>query len=138
MDVDGTRAAEVIHYLNAQCAEFPALSEKHLTRGYWWLARTANKSIVGFAGLVPMAPFDNVGYLKRAYVSEPHRGKGLQLKFLRLREAKAREIGWTMLTAECGVENAASASNFIKASFSVCEPEQEWGAKNSIYFCKRL
>lgn len=137
-EIDGTRAAEVLHYLNAQVPEFPPLSDRHLTRGYWWLARTANKTIVGFAGLVAMEPFPACGYLKRAYVSPAHRGKGLQLKFLRLREAKAREIGWTMLVAECAADNVDSAGNFIKAGFTTIDPEQAWGAPGSVYFSKRL
>lgn len=141
-EVCGFGCAEVLHYLNAQEPEtlFPRLKTKHLEYGYWWLARTRARDIIGFAGIVPMTPFSELGvwYLKRAYVVAAHRGNGLQTKFLSLREAKAREFGWKMLIAECGSDNATSASNFIKAGFSLTEPEQKWGAEDSIYFVKRL
>ncbi len=138
-EVDGISHAEVLHYLNGEAPDrFPPLKTRHLERGFWWLVRTWNKSIVGFAGMTPMTPFVDVGYLKRAYIMPAHRGNGLQFKLLRLREAKAREIGWHTLVSECSGENSHSASNFIKAGFTVCEPEQKWGAPGSIYFVKGL
>ena len=138
-EVDGISHAEVLHYLNGEAPDrFPPLSARHLERGYWWLVRTWNRSIVGFAGMTPMTPFVDVGYLKRAYISPAHRGNGLHFKLLRLREARAREIGWHTLVSECHADNSHSASNFIKAGFTVCEPEQKWGAPGSIYFEKRL
>ena len=138
-ETDGVAAAEVLHYLNAQAPDhFPPLEQRHLERGYWWLVRTWNRAIVGFAGMVPMTPFVDVGFMKRAYVEPAHRGNGLQFKLLRLREAKALEIGWHTLVSEISKDNSHSASNFIKAGFSVCNPEQIWGAPGSIYFVKRL
>lgn len=136
-EVDGVAAGEVLEYLNKQNPEFPELKRIHLDRGYWWLVRTWNKAIVGFAGMVQMIPFENVGYMKRAYISPAHRGNGLQLKLIKLREAKAREIGWTTLVSECGVKNLASQTNFLKSGFIECEPEQPWAA-DSVYFVKRL
>ena len=138
-EVAGVSAAEVLHYLNAQAPDrFPPLEQRHLERGYWWLVRTWNRSIIGFAGMVPMTPFDGVGYLKRAYIAPAHRGNGLQFKLLHLREAKAIEIGWHTLVSECHADNSHAASNFIKAGFTVTDPEQVWGAPGSIYFVKRL
>lgn len=137
--VNGTSAAEVLHYLNAMEPElFPRLEPRHIEKGYWWLARDAKRSIVGFAGLVPMTPFDGVGYLKRAFVLPPHRGRGIQQKFLTVREEWARTLGWTMLVAEAGPDNHISVSNLERAGFDRCNPEQCWGAPGSIYFVKRL
>jgi len=140
-EVGGTATAEVLRYLNALAPDrFPMLADHHLAQGYWWLARTWDRSIVGFAGMVPMAPFDvlGVGYLKRAYITQNHRGQGLQLKMLRLREERARALKWTMLVSECGADNTPSQNNFIKAGFVRTTPEQCWGEPGSIYFVKRL
>jgi GNAT superfamily N-acetyltransferase len=137
-EVNGTATAEVLRYLNSKAPDrFPPLEPRHLEQGHWWLVRTWERSIVGFAGMVPMIPFQHTGYLKRAYILPEHRGKGLQIKLMRLREAKARDLGWTTLVGECS-QNPPSEANFIKAGFEVCDPEQKWGAAGSIYFVKRL
>jgi RimJ/RimL family protein N-acetyltransferase len=137
-EVDGTATAEVLHYLNAQDAQFPELKDHHLEQGYWWLARTWSRAIVGFAGMVPKVPYPGVGYFKRCWISPTARGNGLQMVFMRLREAKARELGWTTLTSEVAGDNQRSIANFLKAGFTVTEPEQPWGAPGSVYFVKRL
>src|SRR5579859_4595208 len=138
-EVDGETHSEVLRYLNAMEPErFPPLQDRHLAHGYWWLARTWERSIIGFAGLVPMTPFHGVGYLKRAFVVPTFRGQGLQLFFMRARENKARELGWTKLVSEVAVDNERSIANFLKAGFIQVEPEQKWGAPGSVYFVKRL
>jgi len=138
-EVSGGAHFEVLNYLNAQAPDrFPALEARHLNDGHWWLVRTWDRTIVGFAGLVEMFPFEATGYLKRAYVTPEHRGNGLQVKLMKLREAKARELGWRALVSECAGDNSVSAGNFIKCGFTVVDPEQKWGAPGSIYFVKRL
>lgn len=139
-EADGSNhlAAATIRRMNALAPEiFPALESHHLENGFWWLAYFEG-SVVAFAGLCDMEPFPNVGYLKRAYVLPDHRGHGLQGRFMSLREAKAREIGWTHLVSECGAANRASARNFERAGYMRCDPEQKWGDLNSIYWKKSL
>jgi GNAT superfamily N-acetyltransferase len=118
---------------------FPALQDRHFERGHWWLAYPLGQSEpVAFAGMVPFEPFPLVGYLKRAFVLPAARGHRLQLRLLEEREAKARQLGWTLLVSECGPDNRASAANFAKAAFQTFEPEQRWGAPNSLYWKKDL
>ncbi len=139
-EVDGNdlRIACVIHRFNDMAPEcFPALSARHLNNGHWWLVYHVDAP-VAFAGMVPMEPFPNVGYLKRAYVMQEHRGHGLQAKLMRHREVKARRLGWTTLISECVASNIWSAANFQRAGFQQVEPEQRWGAANSIYWRKDL
>lgn len=140
-EVDGVGHAMVLRYLNAQEPSFPALKDNHLEQGYWWLARVAlSRDIIGFAGMVPMTPFDVDGYwfCKRAFVVPANRGMGLQRLFLRLRETKAAGIGARSLVGECAGDNRHSEANFLKAGFIHTIPEQPWGAPGSIYFVKRL
>lgn len=138
-EIDGIEDADLIRRFNAMAPDrFPALQERHLVRGYWWLVADQNNAPAAFAGLVAMVPFDGVGYMKRAYVRPEHRGHGLQLRLMQARERKARELGWSMLVGECDADNHASAHNFIKAGFVVCEPEQPWARLGSVYFVKRI
>jgi GNAT superfamily N-acetyltransferase len=124
-EVDGSLAAEVLHSLNALDPSFPPLRSEHLELGFWWLLKSGEGVLCGFAGITPMEPFLGVGYCKRAYVSPDHRGRGLQLEMLKAREAKARELGWHQLVAE--TTSIYAARNFERAGFSICEPEQCWG-----------
>ena len=139
----GTRDSRQINLLAQLCAgigkepAFPQLKTRHLADGLWWFAQVPDGTVIAFAGMVPMVPFDRVGYLKRAYVLPDHRGAGLQLKFLNLREEKARELGWRMLVSECK-DNPPSQANFIRAGFERFDPEQPWGESGSIYFRKNL
>ena len=138
-EVDGVAYAGPLRRLNALEPErFPDLQDHHLSNGHWWVGFTGDGTIIAFAGLVGMHPFPNVGYLKRAYVLPRYRGGGLQAQFLRARERKARELGWTMLVTECASDNAHSMRNLERAGFVRCEPEQCWGAPGSIYFKKTL
>jgi GNAT superfamily N-acetyltransferase len=137
--VDGMAHVGLIHHMNALAPEvFPPLTSRHLSRGYWWVAQdTETFEAVAFAGLVPMEPFDGVGYLKRAYVLPQYRGQGLQRQFMQLREEKARALGWHLLVSECA-NNEYSERNFIAAGFERCSPEQPWGASGSVYFKKKI
>jgi GNAT superfamily N-acetyltransferase len=105
--------------------------------GHWWLAYLGGEP-VGFAGLVPAATLDKgTGYLKRAGVLEGHRGQGLQLRLIRVREQRARRNGWHTLVTET-TDNPASANNLIKAGFRIFEPETRWAFQHSIYWRKKL
>lgn len=140
VEVDGSNhlAAETIHRFNRLSPDvFPELESRHLENGYWFVAYHEGE-VVAFAGMVPFEPFPNIAYLKRAYVLPDHRGHGLQLRLMVTREVKAQQLGWTHLVSECSASNTASARNFARAGFERCDPEQKWGASNSIYFVKRL
>ena len=139
VDTRDPTVARKIHYFNRLEPQiFPELHFHHLRDGVWWLAFKKSGEAVGFAGLVPFVPFPGVGYLKRAYVSPQARGCGLQRQFLRLREDRARVLGWTHLVSECGAGNVHSGNNFLACGFDLCEPEQPWGAPGSVYWVKKL
>ncbi|MBR0693698.1 GNAT family N-acetyltransferase [Bradyrhizobium lablabi] len=137
LQVDGLIFSRTIRDLNALDDYFPKLEPRHFLHGYWWLA-SFRGAPVAFAGLVPMTPFEGVGYLKRCYVKADHHGHGLQLRMLAAREVKARLLGWTQLVAECRADNAHCINNFRKAGFERCDPEQRWGQPGSAYWTKSL
>jgi GNAT superfamily N-acetyltransferase len=138
-DTDSASAVATIHRLNRMAPDiFPELEPRHFD-GFWWFAYLDGE-VVAFAGMVPFDPFPGVGYLKRAFVLPDHRGRGggLQLQFMFLREAKAKQLGWTQLVGDCGATNARSAHNFKMAGYSRCDPEQRWAGPNSLYWTKTL
>jgi GNAT superfamily N-acetyltransferase len=137
-EVDGATHAAMIDTFNKLAPDrFPPLEPRHYTDGYWWLAYL-EETPVAFAGMVPLEPFPNIGYLKRCYVLPDHHGHGLQFRLMATRELKARQLGWTHLVSECGRDNTWSANNFRRAGFDPCEPEQRWGAPGSIYWIKAI
>jgi GNAT superfamily N-acetyltransferase len=135
-EVDGIAFFDTINSFNKLVPEWPALQQRHFTRGYWWLAYL-EETPVAFAGLVPFEPIPNTGYLKRCYVYPEHHGQGLQIRLMAVRELKARQLGWTHIVSECRESNKYSAANFIKAGYSQCEPEQPW-ERDSVYWVKAL
>lgn len=136
-EVHGPEHTDAIRFLNAQDPLFPSLNADHLKNGFWWIAFDEHKSIIGFAGMVPMHPFTSCWYLKRCYVIERARGHGLQRKFIKLREVKAAELGIRQLVVECPA-GSKSEENLVKAEYERVHPEQTWGAPNSVYFSKRI
>lgn len=135
VDASEEEIADLLQTMNAETKGFPRLDEEAL-EGFWWIASHENKAI-GFTGLVPSAQWAGVGYLKRSYVDPVHRGKGLQLKFFKLRERKARRIGWTHLVSDCTC-NVHSANNFIRAGYHLYEPNKPWGYPETLYWRKAL
>lgn len=137
--IDGMEHTDLLHYMNSfEPERFPQLQSKHFTHGLWWIVQIPDGTVVGFAGLVPFTPCDDVGYLKRAYVLPDHRGYGLQVDLIRAREAMARSIGMRQLVTECAADNVASAANLRHEGFVETTPEQPWGEAGAIYFVKRL
>lgn len=140
-EVDATdeEIADTIHDFNkASEPKFPALKDFELEghHCYWWLAYLDGEP-VGFSGMVPSRLYRNAGYLKRAGVVPEHRGHGLQLRFFRAREAKARRIGWSLLVSETVTQNVPSQNNFIRAGYKLFQPKEPW-AVDSIYWRKFL
>lgn len=136
-EVDGPSNADQILKFNSFIQEWPPLQSRHIENGFWWFANLEDVP-VAFAGLVPFEPFAGVGYLKRCFVHPDHHGHGLQFRMLLARELKAKNLGWHTLVSECSDDNLWSAANFLKAGYSRVEPEQRWGAYNSIYFLKTI
>lgn len=137
VDASDRSIADTLRSFNKRAeVDFPELTDEELEGGYWWLAYYKGRP-VAFAGMVPSKQWYNVGYFKRAGVLPKHRGNGLQIRLMRVRERKAKRFGWSHLISEC-TETAYSANNFIKAGFKIYQPRHPWAFKNSIYWIKRL
>jgi RimJ/RimL family protein N-acetyltransferase len=136
--VDGMEHADLLHHMNGlDPQQFLPLKSKHLSHGVWWIVQIPDGTVVGFSGLVPMAPFHNCGYFKRVYVLPEHRGHGLGLDCLKLVIETAKQIGLTQLVTEC-CNNPPSEANIRKAGFVEVTPDRPWGEEGTLYFSMML
>lgn len=105
--------------------------------GDWWALYFADAP-VGFAALRRSYRFADCGYLSRAGILEDHRGQGLQMRLIRVRESQAKRYGWKWLFSDtCG--NPPSANNLAKAGFKMFEPVKPWSKnKTTLYWRKKI
>ena len=142
-EVDGSDedVAETLRDLHEECFgdTAPNLNSTDLDRGVWWLAFAIDegRELAGFCGLTPTYADPNLGYLKRAAVRRPHRGQGLQRRFVRVREARARRLGMRGIITDTS-DNPSSANNLIKCGYRMFIPENPWGFRHSCYWTKDL
>lgn len=139
-EVDGynEEVADALRELHHQCFG-DAAPQIDPERGFWWLAFTtdAGRELAGFCGLTPTFSDASLGYLKRAGVLRPYRGQGLQRRFVRVREAKAKRIGMRGIVTDT-TDNPPSANNLIACGYRIYDPPQPWGFSNTIYWSKDL
>jgi GNAT superfamily N-acetyltransferase len=113
---------------------FDSASIPDFEEGYWWLAfHDANP--VGFTGVIPSTRVRNAGYFSRVGVLKRHCGRGLQLRFMRAMELRARSNGWNCVVSDT-TDNVASANNFIRAGYRLYEPQYHWAWSNTLYWRK--
>lgn len=112
--------------------DVPASTDK----GWWWVALQGGLP-VGFAGLTRSQRWSDTGYLCRAGVVYTARGKGLQKRLIRVREAKARQLGWNWLITDT-TDNPASANSLIACGFKMFIPSKPWGNPTACYWRKDL
>jgi GNAT superfamily N-acetyltransferase len=104
--------------------------------GHWWIAYEGEMPI-GFAGVVRSLQWSDAGYLCRSGVLRSHRGKGIQKRLIRVREAKAKRLGWNWLLSDT-YKNPPSANSLIGCGFRTFLPSRPWGFDGAIYWRKRL
>lgn len=139
--VDGTdeEIADTLRELHDECfgSSAPQIDPE---RGAWWLAFApdAARDLAGFCGVTPTyGQPGEVAYLKRAGVLLPHRGQGLQRRFVRVREALARKDGYRCIVTDT-TDNPPSANNLIACGYRIYRPEKPWGFPETIYWYKDL
>ena len=104
--------------------------------GHWWIAWKGD-SPAGFAGL-RISSTPDTGYLHRVGVLPWARGNGLQVKFIRAREAKARELGLKRMVSDT-TANIPSANSLIRAGYHLFSPITKWAfGDDSLYWEKAL
>lgn len=142
-EVDGADedVVDILRDLHDECFgdTAPNLNSTDIDRGHWWLAFAIDerRDVAGFCGLTPTYADPTLGYLKRAAVRKEHRGAGLQRRFVRVREAKARRLGFRAIITDTS-DNPSSANNLIRCGYRIFAPENPWGFRHTIYWTKEL
>lgn len=104
--------------------------------GHWWFASNG-VMVVGFAGMLKSRSTAQGGYLFRVGVLENARGNGLQLRFIRVRERKARQLGMAQMVSDT-CDSIVSANNLIHAGYRLYAPEKPWSFPHACYWRKYL
>lgn len=77
--------------------------------------------------------------VKRMYVAESHRGRGISRTVLSFLEEKARDLGFVRLLLETGDEQHAAIALYSSSGFHRSEPFGEYvGGSRSVCFAKEL
>lgn len=118
---------------------FPHDDRVSVADSLWWLV-WRGKEAVAYAGLRPCKNEHNagVGFLCRVGVVPRHRGRGLQKRLVRAREAAARAIGLGELVTYCVPWNCASINSLVACGYRFYRPGTKWGGAGAVYLRKRL
>lgn len=127
--------AALLVRMQRECLPGDAPASPHL--GYWWICYAPDGKPAGFACLKPSLRWQDTGYLARSGVLLAHRGRGLQKRLIRVRAAKAKQLGWRWLLSDTS-ENPQSANSLISCGFKMYEPREPYGLKTSLYWRKKL
>lgn len=139
VDASEEDIAETIREFNKIEFAWPPITDEELEGDncHWWFAYDAKDNPIAFSGLNPSIMYKNAGYYKRVGVLPGHRGNGLQLRFFRTLERRAKAIGWNMIVSET-TDAIYSANNFIRAGYRLFEPAYPWAFPNSLYWKKSI
>jgi hypothetical protein len=77
-------------------------------------------------------------FMCRAGVRAWARGNALQRRLLRVREAKARQLGMERSVTYTTRWNIPSGNNLIRAGYRVYWPADDWGGSSAVYWYKEL
>ena len=123
--------------LDQEC--FPSDHRPALEGSLWWIV-WRGKEPVGYAGLrvCEGAPNLGLGFLSRAGVLRKHRGKGLQKRLIRAREAEARALGLKELVTYVAHWNCPSINSLAACGYKHYRPATKWGGKEAVYLRKAL
>lgn len=118
---------------------FPADDRVAVPGSLWWVA-WEGKEPVAFAGLRLCALPENrgLGFLCRAGVIPAYRGRGLQKKLIRVREAAARQLGMNELVTYCICSNAPSMNSLVACGYRFYSPATKYGGPGAVYLRRKL
>jgi GNAT superfamily N-acetyltransferase len=118
---------------------FPFDLRPTLENSLWWVV-WLGKEPVGYAGLRPCQYHENkgLGFLSRAGVLAQHRGRGLQRRLIRAREAEAKALALTEIVTYVAAWNAPSINSLIGCGYKFYWPASKWGGASAVYLRKRL
>jgi GNAT superfamily N-acetyltransferase len=134
IDTSVVENVELLYQLQTEC--LPYDKKYNVSDGVWWIAYQESRP-VAFAGVVPSSRWRDTGYLCRSGVIKNYRGRGVQKRLIRVRQAYARKMGWAWLITDT-YHNPPSSNSLISCGFRLFDPTNPWGAKGTLYWRKKL
>lgn len=118
---------------------FPHDDRVNVIDSLWWIVWQGEEA-VAYAGLRPCQVEHNagLGFLCRVGVVPEHRGRGLQKRLIRVREAAAKAIGLEELVSYCVPWNCASLNSLVACGYKFYRPATKWGGAGAVYLHKKL
>lgn len=103
----------------------------------WWLAEEDGHT-VGYAAAKLCKGDAQCLYLSRVGVIKAARGRGLQRRFIRVRERWGRSVGALYSVSDTNYDNVASTRSLIACGYLPFLPGDPWAGKYSTYWKKSL
>jgi hypothetical protein len=118
---------------------FPSDHRPALENSLWWVVWRGQEP-VAYAGLRLCQYHENkgLGFLSRAGVIAKHRGRGLQKRLIRAREAGARALGIAEIVTYVAHWNSASINSLVACGYRFYRPADRWAGSSVVYLKKRL
>ncbi|WP_035658904.1 GNAT family N-acetyltransferase, partial [Bradyrhizobium sp. STM 3809] len=104
--------------------------------GHWWISTELGRP-AAFAGLVPSALGEGIGYLARVGVLRECCGHGLQRRMMHAIERRGRRSGLYCIVSDT-TNNIVSANNFIRCGYALFQPARPWAWGHSLYWRKMI
>lgn len=115
---------------------FESSSSPDTNYSNWWGA-FYDGQLVGYASSI-YYPYLNSCYLSRVGVMSGYRGFGLQKRFIRAREKRAKKDNYYRMVTYTSYDNIISANNLISCGYKLYVPKLFYGVRNALYFQKTL
>jgi GNAT superfamily N-acetyltransferase len=91
-----------------------------------------------YVGYAVLKTTGTIAKLDRVGLHDCARGKGFQRKLIRLREQRAKELGYSEVVTYVSSYNIISLNNLIKAGYRAYEPPVRSAAEHFVYLKKEL
>ncbi len=114
---------------------FPADSLYPKPGAIWWIG-SDDLGPFCFGGLKDVG--DQTAFLCRVGVQKAYRGLGIHRRLIRIREAKARRMGFKWIVTYTHGLNFRSAGNLLRLGYHLYEPATPYGVDGALYFRKGL
>lgn len=107
------------------------------TKSYHWIARDkCAGEPIGFCSVSDFG--EGILFLSRSGLLRKYRGRGIQRRFIKLRERFASRNDFEKIITYTLKDNYSSMASLIKSGYKVYNPEYNYVGDNVIYFIKEL
>jgi len=103
----------------------------------WWVAEDDAGDVCAFAAAV-IIDGASAAFLALAGVAAESRGRGLQRRLIRVREAWARGQCCDRVVTYTAPGNLASANSLIATGYRLYDPAEAWGVDGALYWWRDL